>query len=119
MLTRALTSKTVAVLSCVFVLVVGIWLGAHPRFLPGPVADVLAGSQDRRVVHEALDTIHDKNYREVPRGELCDDALTGAVADLKDRFSAYFSKQQYARFNEVLNNEFSGIGTGVRDVKDG
>jgi carboxyl-terminal processing protease len=119
MLTRVLTSKTVAVLSSLLVLLVGIWLGAHPRYLPGPVADVLVGSQDRRVVLEGLDTIHDKYYREVDRGELSDASLKGAVADLKDRFSAYFSKQEYAQFNKAINNQFSGIGTGVDVVKDG
>ena len=119
MLSRALTSKTVAVLSCLMVLVVGIWLGAHPRYLPGPIADVLAGNQDRRVVNEGLDTIYGKYYRQVPRGQLSDNALTGAVAALKDRFSAYFSKKQYAQFNQAINNQFSGIGTVIRGVEDG
>ncbi len=119
MLSRVLTSKTVAVLSSLLVLVVGIWLGAHPRYLPGPVADLLAGDENRRVVLEGLDTIHDKYYREIGRGETADAALKGAVTDLDDRFSAYFSKKEYALFNQAINNQFTGIGMGVRDVKDG
>ena len=29
-------------------LVLGIWLGAHPRWLPEPIADALVGSEERR-----------------------------------------------------------------------
>ncbi len=119
MLTRILTSRTVAVLSSLLVLVVGIWLGGHPRFLPGPVADVFVGDEDRRVVGEGLDAIYDKYYRGIGRNELSNAALKGAVADLEDRFSNYFSPREYALFNKAINNQFSGIGTGVRDVPQG
>jgi carboxyl-terminal processing protease len=119
MLTRVLTSRFVAVLSCLAVLVVGIWLGGHPRYLPGPVADVLVGDQNRRVVLQALDTIHDKYYREIPRATLADSALKGAVEKLDDRFSNYFSPKEYAQFNKAINNQFSGVGTAVRGVAAG
>jgi carboxyl-terminal processing protease len=114
---RALT--LVAVVCCLTLLIVGVWLGGHPRYLPGPVADALVGGQDRRVVDEGLDTIADRYYRTIPRRELSDAALKGAVADLHDRFSAYFSPQEYAQFNKAINNEFSGIGVAVRGVKGG
>lgn len=119
MLTRILTSKTVAVLSSLAVLVVGIWLGGHPRYLPGPVADALVGDDERRVVLEGLDAIEDKYYRRIDRGELSDEALKGAVGNLEDRFSAYFSAREYALFNQAINNQFSGIGTNVREAPAG
>jgi carboxyl-terminal processing protease len=111
--------KVVLILLVPCMLVFGIWLGAHPRFLPGPVADALAGDEDRRVALDALDTIHDKYYRPVERGELSDAAIAGAVADLEDRFSAYFSPREYGQFQESLDNAFSGVGTAVRGVQDG
>ncbi len=119
MISRILTSKTVAVLSSLLVLVVGIWLGGHPKYLPGPVADVLVGDEDRRVVLEGLDAVHDKYYRDVSRDELSDTALKGAVANLDDRFSNYFSEKEYAEFNKAINNQFSGIGTIISGVKAG
>jgi len=119
MLARVLTSKLVAILSCVAVLVVGIWLGGHPRYLPEPVADALVGDEDRRVVAQALDTIHEKYYREIGRDELANAALKGAVENLDDRFSNYFSPKEYARFNQAINNQFSGVGTAVRGVSQG
>jgi len=107
----------IALVPCMLVL--GIWLGAHPRLLPDPIADALAGDEDRRVALEALDTIHEKYYREVGRGALSDAAIAGAVKDLDDRFSAYFSPKEYGQFQESLDNAFSGVGTAVRGVKDG
>jgi carboxyl-terminal processing protease len=99
--------------------VLGIWLGGHPRWLPGPIADALVGSEDRRVTLDALDTIHDRYYRPVPFGTLSDAAIGGAVKDLGDRFSAYLSPKEYSVFQEALENAFEGIGTGVHSVRDG
>ncbi len=100
-------------------LVLGVWLGGHPRWLPDPIADALVGPEDRRVAVDALDVIGDKYYRRVDRGKLVDAAIAGAVKDLDDRFSAYFSPQEYGQFQASLDNEFSGVGTAVRGVKDG
>ena len=108
-----------AILSSLAVLVVGVWLGGHPRYLPDPIADVLVGADDRRVVLEGLDTIEDSYYRPISRRELSDASLKGAVADLDDRFSAYFSPREYAQFNQAINNQFSGIGVAVRGVASG
>ena len=102
-----------------FVLALGIWLGGHPRWLLDPVADLLVGGQDRRVTLEALDTIHDKYYRELPRGELSDSAIAGAVRGLDDRFSAYLSAKEFHLFQNSLDNAFEGIGTSVRGVRAG
>ncbi len=119
MLRRLLTSKVVAVLSSLAVLVAGIWLGGHPRYLPDPIADVLVGDDSSRIVLRGLDTIHDRYYRDVGRDKLSDAALKGAVESLDDRFSAYFSPKEYAQFTRAINNQFSGIGTTVRGVKAG
>ncbi|HEY1538993.1 MAG TPA: S41 family peptidase, partial [Solirubrobacteraceae bacterium] len=119
MLRRILTSKIVAVISCLLVLVVGIWLGGHPRYLPGPVADVFVGPESQRVAIDGLNEIHDKYYRKVGHEELSDAALAGAVKDLDDRFSAYYSPQQYKQFSQAINNQFSGVGTAVSGVRAG
>ena len=109
----------VAILSCLVLVAVGIFAGGHPEYLPDPIADVLVGDEDRRVVFEGLDVIEDTYYRKVDRRELSDASLKGTVAALDDRFSAYFSPQEYAQFNKSINNQFSGIGVAVRGVKSG
>ncbi|MEA2182788.1 MAG: carboxyl-terminal processing protease, partial [Solirubrobacteraceae bacterium] len=119
MLSRTVPLKAVLVVLLPIMLVLGIWLGGHPRWLPGPIADALVGNEDRRVALEGLDTIHGKYYRAVPYGRLSDAALAGAVRDLDDRFSAYFSPKEYAMFQDTLDNSFSGIGVAVRGVPSG
>lgn len=116
---RLPSSKAVLLLLLPCMLALGIWLGGHPRFLVGPVADVLVGPEDRRITLEALDTLHDKYYREVDRGQLSDSALSGAVKGLDDRFSAYLSPDQYGQFEQSLDNAFTGVGTSIVRVDAG
>jgi carboxyl-terminal processing protease len=117
---RRLPSLTILLVVVMpLLLVLGIWLGGHPRWLPEPIADALVGSEDRRVTLDALDTIHDRYYREVPFGTLSDAAIDGAVKDLEDRFSAYLSPKAYGVFREALENAFEGIGTAIQDVPQG
>jgi len=100
-------------------LVLGIWLGGHPRWLPDPVADALLGDDGPRAVAEGLDIVADRFYRSVDRSQLSDAALDGAVKSLKDRFSTYFSPQEYTAFQESVDNRFSGIGVAIRGVRTG
>ena len=116
---RLPSSKVVLLLLLPCMLALGIWLGGHPRFLIGPVADLLVGPQERRITAEALDTIYDKYYRKLDRGELSDAALAGAVENLDDRFSAYLSPNEYGAFEQSLDNAFSGVGTAILRVEDG
>jgi carboxyl-terminal processing protease len=116
---RRFSLALVLALAMPFVLALGIWLGGHPQWLLDPVADLLVGSPDRRVTLEALDTLHDKYYREVPEGALSDAAIAGAVRHLDDRFSAYLSDKEYHLFQNSLDNAFEGIGTTVRGVSGG
>ncbi|MDQ3468605.1 MAG: hypothetical protein M3487_02345, partial [Actinomycetota bacterium] len=97
----------------------GIWLGAHPRWLLDPVADVLVGNEDARVVAEALDEIEDSYFRELDRTDLANAAIAGAVRTLDDRFSAYFTPREYRAFQDATNSRFSGVGLAVRGVKRG
>src|SRR3954469_16422523 len=96
-------------------LVLGIWLGGHPDYLPGPLRDGLVGDGDAQVVDSALDTVHGQYYRDVPRGTLVDAALKGMVTSLHDRFSNYFTAKQYREFQESTDAQFSGVWLGARE----
>src|SRR3954471_15656518 len=100
-------------------LVLGIWLGGHPDYLPGPLRDALVGDGDAQVVDSALDTVHGQYYREVPRDKLVDAALQGVVRSLHDRFSNYFTAKQYREFQQSTDAEFSGVGLSARQVARG
>lgn len=95
-------------------LALGVWIGGrHPDAVPGPVRSQLTGSEDRRVVNEALDLIESTYYRKIPRSQIADDAIAGAVAKLRDRFSNYFTPAEYQRFKDEQNSRFTGVGVSV------
>ncbi|HUR85889.1 MAG TPA: S41 family peptidase [Solirubrobacteraceae bacterium] len=117
---RRLPSLTILLVVVMpLLLVLGIWLGGHPRWLPEPLADAIVGDEDRRVTLDAIDILADRYYRKIPAGELSDAALAGAVRHLDDRFSAYLSAKDYHVFQESLDNAFEGIGTAIRGVATG
>ncbi len=99
-------------------LALGIWLGGHPSSLPAPIRDALV-DDDTAALDEALDIIEADYYRKVDRSRLVDDSLAGAVARLKDRFSAYLTPGEYARFKASSHGRFSGVGMEVTQVPQG
>ncbi len=119
-MSRLFTPRRVgALLTSLALLCSGIWLGAHPRFLLDPVADLLVGDSSQRAVPEALEEIHDSYYREIDRERLADAAIDGAVASLKDRFSDYFTPAEYRAFQDQTRSRFNGVGIAVRGVRGG
>jgi len=115
MIRRALAS----LLLCLLLLGLGIFLGGHPDGLPGFIRDPLVGDQDTRVVREAIDRVHETYYREIPRSRLANEAISGMVAQLQDRFSHYFDPAEYRRFRMFQDSEFSGVGMSVTRAAQG
>ena len=107
-----------AVLVVLAALLGGIWLGGHSASLPGPLRD-FARDDDLAVVDAAIERVHDDYYRDVGKKKLADEAIRGMVKGLDDRFSAYFDASEYARFREVTDARFSGIGVGVQPTERG
>ncbi len=108
-----------AVVLCLVLVGGGIYLGGHPDSLPDFARDALVGDDDTRVVREALETIEDRYYAKVGPQALGDAAIAGAVESLDDRFSSYFTPQEYQKFQEVQNSEFSGVGLVVSEHPSG
>jgi carboxyl-terminal processing protease len=98
--------------------VAGLWLGGHPSSLPVPLRDLVV-DDDTATLDEGLGIIEDDYYRKVDRDHLVDDSLAGAVARLRDRFSAYLSPDEYRRYLDSSRGEFSGVGMEVTEVPKG
>ena len=96
----------------------GMWLGGHASSLPGPLRD-FARDDDLAVVDAAIERVHDDYYRGVGKDKLADEAIRGMVEGLDDRFSSYFDPGQYAKFREVTDARFSGIGVSVQPTENG
>jgi carboxyl-terminal processing protease len=97
-------------------LVAGLWLGGHPRDLPGFLRDRFV-AKPAALTSEAAEIIQDNYYRSVGNTELENSSLQGMVHELRkrhgDRFSDYFSPESLEGFNQQIEGRFSGIGLSV------
>jgi carboxyl-terminal processing protease len=113
-----LARPSAVALAVLVILAAGIWLGGHPSGLPDPVADALVNKQTR-VLDEALETVEDNYYVKPKRDTLADNAISGMVDRLRDRFSNYFTPAEYKRMQQQQREEFTGIGVNVRRHRRG
>ncbi len=116
---RRPASLALFALTAVLLLVIGIWLGGHPSSLPGPVRDALVGDKDAQSIQAVIDAIEDDYYRPVPRQQIVNDSVEGAISGLHDRFSNYFDPKQYKAFEASTDARFSGVGISVEPERRG
>src|SRR4051794_25092230 len=100
-------------------LVLGVWLGGHPDFLPGFARETLVADSDGRLYEDAVDTIERDYYRKVDRQALLNKSLGAAVDSLDDQFSHYFSPKDYTEFQLDTDGQLEGVGMSVTEVKQG
>jgi carboxyl-terminal processing protease len=108
-----------ALLSVPLALVLGVWLGGHPDFLPGFARETLVADTDGRLYEQAVDKIEASYYREIDRDELLNTSLEKAVESLDDQFSHYFSPNEYHAFQLNTEGAFEGVGMSVTAVDEG
>jgi carboxyl-terminal processing protease len=93
-------------------LVVGVWLGGHPEDLPKFArGSAFEANQQTQVVDEALSRISSDYYRPIPKSQLANTSIAGAVASLNDRFSHYLTPKEFHEFDSPPS--FTGIGVVV------
>ncbi len=104
-------------LAAVLVLLIGIWLGGHPGWMPSPLRSTFVDNGSGAVVNQALDVLQRDYYRSVNRKDLgnlvVNSGLRNAVASLNDPYSHYFSPSDYRAFLDQSNPHLSGIGVDV------
>jgi carboxyl-terminal processing protease len=99
-------------------LVLGLWIGGHPRALPGPLRDVFV-DQNQQTLDQGLDILHRDYYRKLGRPDLVNRSLSGAVSSLGDRFSHYFDPKAFSAFERTTEGRFSGVGINVAPDRRG
>lgn len=95
------------------VLVIGIWLGGHPSWLPTPVRNALVDDKNAQLVTEELNMISRNYYRPVKSSQLLNKGLAGMVASLNDPYSRYYDPSAYRAFLNQSNPHLSGVGIDV------
>jgi carboxyl-terminal processing protease len=102
-----------AVLAGVALLLLGIWLGGHPSWLPGGLRNTLVGNSNAQLVNEELGIITRNYYRSVNRGQLLNKGMAAMAASLNDPYSRYYDPSAYRSFLSQSNPHLSGIGIDV------
>ena len=115
MYSRTTRSPRIAapIAAVVVVLLIGVWLGGHPSWLPSPVRGAFVDNGGNQLVDQALTTIQRNYYRPVTQAQLDNSSLSAAVASLHDPFSQYISPTDYASFGHA-SPHISGIGIDVK-----
>ncbi len=112
---RSLVSILTTVATVLALVAGGIWLGGHPDRLPDPIRDALVGDHQAQLVDEAIDDIRSDYYREVPEEQLTGAAIDGIVKSLDDRFSHYFTPEEFKAYLRDSHAQFAGVGIEVRE----
>src|SRR5215212_4526435 len=107
-----------AALSALVALVAGLWLGGHPKELPGPVRDVFV-QEDRALRAEVIDSIEGNFYKRVDDSKLDDASLKGIVESLDDPYSSYLTSKEARQFDEDVSGHFEGVGMNVEQDRRG
>ena len=95
-------------------LLVGVWFGGHPSWLPRPLRDVfVARTQNQRLAQTTFDLISQDYYRKVDTQRLLNVGLEQAVDSLHDPYSHFFSPQLYRSFQNETDPQVTGIGVQV------
>ena len=103
----------IKLLTGLIVLLIGIWLGGHPSWLPSPLRGAFVDRNDDPLVNQVLSLLERDYYRKVNRSQLVNKGLAGMVASLDDPYSHYYDPSDYQGFLNQSNPHLSGIGVDV------
>ncbi len=95
------------------VLLIGIWLGGHPSWLPSPLRGAFVDRSEDPLVNHVLSLLERDYYRKINRSQLVNKGLAGMVASLDDPYSHYYDPSAYQGFLNQSNPHLSGIGVDV------
>jgi carboxyl-terminal processing protease len=103
-----------AAVAAIVALVIGVWLGGHPSWMPSWLRDGFAPeSKSEQQFHQVLGLINSNYYRPVNDESLVNTGIEAAIASLHDPYSHYFPPQQQQEFDQETNPSVSGIGVDV------
>ncbi|MFZ1154946.1 MAG: S41 family peptidase [Solirubrobacteraceae bacterium] len=100
-----------ALLVCVLLLVLGIWLGGHPSKLPAFARNLFVANHETQVVNEAIERVSHDYYRPVSKSNLASSSIAGMIGSLHDPYSTYLSPKEFKGFDQPAS--FAGIGVSV------
>jgi carboxyl-terminal processing protease len=120
---RSRTPRNIALgLAALVLLVVGLWFGGHPSWLPSPLRSVFVSqSANEKLENQVFGLLSKDYYRPLNRTTLVNDGLAGAVASLDDPYSHYYDPTSYQAFQDTVTDprDNGGIGVGIDGLDHG
>ncbi|HET9094334.1 MAG TPA: PDZ domain-containing protein, partial [Solirubrobacteraceae bacterium] len=111
---RSALRDVLTAVAAVVLLLVGVWFGGHPSWLPAPLRSVFVSrTADERLVQTTLDLIAREYYRRVNTSALLNGGLESAVGSLNDPYSHFYPPTLYRSFQQETNPQVAGIGVSV------
>jgi len=108
------------VLAVVILLLIGVWLGGHPGWIPTPFRSAFVSqSSEESQVQDVMNLLSKEYYRPVNTKRLVGVGLAAAVASLNDPYSHYYPPGDLGTFENETNPQDSGIGVEVVPVARG
>ena len=107
------------ILGAVVVLLVGIFIGGHPSWLPSPLRSAFVSNNDDPLVNQVIGLLQSDYYRPLNRNQLVNKGLAGMVASLGDPYSHYYDPTAYEGFLNQSDPHLSGIGVDVQATTRG
>ena len=102
----------IAVASALVALCVGLFLGGHPKLLPGPAREVFV--EDSVATRaQLINDVKNNFYKPVKSSDLEQASFKGIVSSLHDRYSEYFTPTEAKAFTQSLNGQFEGVGMTI------
>ncbi len=115
---RRVGTTALAVALVLAVLVMGIWIGGHPRQsgldrAPSAIRDRLVEPERTSAATQVLSILATDYYRELPESKLAtmeDDSVRAMVAAVGDPYTTYMSKDEFAEYLNSRAGTYVGIG---------
>jgi carboxyl-terminal processing protease len=105
-------TPVIAVASALVALCVGLFLGGHPKLLPGPAREVFV--EDSVATRaQLINDVKNNFYKPVKSSDLEQASFKGIVSSLHDRYSEYFTPTEAKAFTQSLNGQFEGVGMTI------
>jgi carboxyl-terminal processing protease len=115
-----LTRRLIVAALIAIAFVVGIVAGGQVNAIRDAVNDVF-GAKGQDATSQAIDVIHDDYFHTVDSNDLENASIASIIDHIKeryhDRFSHYFTKSEYDRFQQ--GSSLSGVGIAVNEVPRG
>ena len=112
-------ASSLVLTAAIALLLVGVWFGGHPSWLPSPLRSTFVDQGNGQLVNEAFDILARDYYRPINRSQLTDKGLAAAIQSLNDPYSHYFDPSDYHAFLNQSDPHLSGIGIEVLPQRQG